>query len=494
VIALNTRPAARTSSGLLQGISEDGICVFRGVPYAAPPVGARRFAPPEPPAPWSGTRDAGHDGPIAPQPPSRLRAAMGEFTAPQSEDCLTLTITTPATDHQKRPVLLWLHGGAFWTGAGSLPWYSGASLSRHGNVVVVGVNYRLGALGFMSLSGVSSANLGLQDQLAALNWVSDEIAAFGGDPDNITVVGQSAGGLAILALLAQPAARSRFRRAILQSAAFRMVRTIDAAERVGQSVQDALGLPDTNGWGAVTSDQINIAQFAVAKASAAFAQIDPPFLPVIDNRLVSEDLIGAALEGAQNCDLLLGWNRDEAAAFFAPDPRIEQAGTEQLREVFGRFFGDRADQALDEYRLRVHAPSAGAVLTALLGDAAFAADAVAFAQRLHRAGRAAFVYRFDWSAHQHEFGACHCIEMPFMFDTLPAWQAPMLSGGDPEAMRRLAAQMRDAWIGFARSGDPSHPGLPSWPRHGEGLETMIFDTACRVVNDPSGRQRWSYWP
>lgn len=493
---MNTRPVVRTSSGLLQGTTEDGVCVFRGVPYAAPPVGARRFAPPAPPIPWSGTRDAARDGPVAPQPPSRLRAAMGEFTAPQSEDCLTLTITTPAADRQKRPVLLWLHGGAFWTGAGSLPWYSGASLTRHGNVIVVGVNYRLGALGFMSLAGVSPANLGLQDQVAALNWVSDEIGAFGGDPDNITVVGQSAGGLAILALLAQPEARSRFRRAILQSAAFRMVRTIDAAQRVGQSVQDALGLADTSGWSAVTADQLNAAQFAVAKASAAFAQIDPPFLPVIDHRFIHEDLMGAALEGARDCDLLLGWNRDEAAAFFAPDPRIEQADERQLREVFGRFFGDRADQALAEYRLRATStsPGPGTLLTALLGDAAFGADTVAFAQRLHQAGQAAFVYRFDWSADQNAFGACHCIEMPFMFDTLPAWQAPMLSRGDPDAMRRLAAQMRDAWIGFARNGNPSHPGLPRWPRHGEGLETMIFDTACRVVSDPSGRQRWSHWP
>src|SRR5829696_6547352 len=195
-------PVATTDCGTLRGTHEQGVAVFRAVPYAAPPVDTLRFKPPARPAPWTGERDATVDGPIAPQGPSRLRAAMGDFSYPQSDDCLTLTIWTPSPDAARRPVLVWLHGGAFISGAGSLPWYSGATMARRGDVVVVGVNYRLGALGFMHLPGVSLPNLGLLDQFAALEWVSRNIAAFGGDPDNITIAGQSAGGFSVLAMLA----------------------------------------------------------------------------------------------------------------------------------------------------------------------------------------------------------------------------------------------------------------------------------------------------
>lgn len=492
---MTARPSARTTYGVLNGTIEDGISLFRGVPYAAPPTGPRRFAPPQPPEPWTGSRDASVDGPVPPQPPSRLRAAMGDFESVQGEDCLTLTISTPAADRGKRPVLLWLHGGAFWTGAGSLPWYSGVPLSRHGDVVVVGVNYRLGALGFMNLPGVSPPNLGLLDQIAALRWVSEEIAAFGGDPDNITLVGQSAGGLSILAMLAQPESRARFRRAIVQSAPFgRMLRPLDAATRIGESVQRALGITEASQWADVSAEQINAAQLIAARELAGFAVTTPPFIPVADHQLLGDDLIGAALAGAVERDLMIGYTRDESAAFFASDERIAQAGAEQVRAVFARFFGAAADAAIDEYRLRARSPDSFGLLSEVLGDASFGAGLFDFAARMNDYGRPAHVFRFDWRAPDNRFGACHCIELPFMFDTLPAWDAPMLEGGDAEDMARLAATMRDAWIAFARHGNPEHPGLPHWPRHGAALETMLFDSSCRIETDPAGRRRWKYWP
>jgi para-nitrobenzyl esterase len=492
---MTAAPLARTSLGVLRGSVESGACTFRGVPYAAPPVGARRFAMPEPPVAWTGERDATRDGPIPPQPPSRLRAAMGDFDLPQSEDCLTLTITTPAPDGARRPVIVFLHGGAFWTGAGSLPWYAGASLARHGDVVVVGVNYRLGALGFMHLPGVAPANLGLHDQFAALEWISREIEAFGGDPGNVTVAGQSAGGLSVLAMLASPRARTHFRRAIVQSAPFgRMLRSRADAARIGEAMQRELGLSDAAGWRDVPFERINAAQVAVARSMAAFASTTPPFIPVSDHELLGDDVVGAAVAGATRHDVIVGWTRDEMAAFFGPSPDMTSASDDAVRAVFARHFGGAADEAIAEYRQRARLPGAGGLLGEMLGDASFGGGALAFAERLAALGRPAHVFRFDFAAPGNAFGACHCIELPFMFDTVADWPAPMLAGADPAVLAALAARMRDAWVAFARTGDPSHSGLPGWTPHGAAGETMLFDADCRVEADPAGRRRWRYWP
>src|SRR6185369_7545396 len=233
----------RTAAGELRGAHENGVAVFRGVPYAAAPVGELRFRPPAPVPPWQGVRDATTDGPIAPQGRSRLAHIMGDFERPQSEDCLTLNVWTPAADSKKRPVLVWIHGGAFASGAGSLPWYSGERLAANGDVVVVGVNYRLGALGFLCLPGVSDGNLGLLDQVAALRYVRDNIAKFGGDPDNVTVVGQSAGAASIAIMMTMPQAQGLFRRAVLQSTPFgRMSRTLEDSHRIGRRFLEVLGV------------------------------------------------------------------------------------------------------------------------------------------------------------------------------------------------------------------------------------------------------------
>lgn len=490
-----TLPIARTSLGALRGAVDDGVCVFRGVPYAAAPVGSLRFAPPAPMSAWTGERDAGRHGAIPPQPPSRLSAAMGDVDAPQAEDCLTLTISTPAADGKRRPVLLWLHGGAFWTGAGSLDWYSGVPMARTGDVVVVGVNYRLGALGFMHLDGVAPANLGLLDQFAALEWVAREIAAFGGDPDNITVMGQSAGGLSILALLGQPQLRSRFRRVIIQSAPFgRMLRSREDANAIGRSMQKALELRDGAGWASVEVQAIVKTQMTVARSLARFADSTPPFIPVSDHLLLGHDVIGSALAGAAGCEVMIGYTRDEMGSFFTGNEAVIGADEAAVRSVFARHFGADADAAMAEYRTRARDHSAKSVLGELQADASFASGVHDFARRLADLGRPAWVYRFDWSAPGNPFGACHCGELPFMFDTLPAWRAPMLDGGDPDGMARLAAQMRAAWVAFARHGDPNHPQMPQWPRYKHARQTMLFDQHSRVAEDPAGKDRWKYWP
>lgn len=492
---MSASPTARISSGLLRGTVEDDVCVYRAVPYAAPPVGPLRFAMPAPVTPWTGERDASKNGPVPPQPPSRLRSAMGDFIAEQGEDCLTLTIATPAADGRRRPVLIWLHGGAFWTGAGSIDWYSGVSMAKHGDIVVVGVNYRLGALGFMHVPGVAEPNLGLHDQMAALSWVAREITAFGGDPDNITVAGQSAGGLSVLAMLAQPQSRALMRRAIVQSAPFgRILRSMPKALQISEAMGKALGIAEPSQWRTVDAQKINEAQVGVARSLGSFAATTPAFIPIIDKKLMGEDLMSAALAGACERDVMVGYTRDEMAAFFAADDKIRDASPEQVHQVFAGIFGAAADEAIAEYRLRARGSDNASLLGAMLGDSSFGAGVHAFAERLAALGRPAWVYRFDWAAPGNRFAACHCCEIPFMFDTLPAWQAPMLEGGEPQSMSRLAAQMRDAWVAFATRGDPSHPALPHWPKHEQAMQTMLFDHHSRVANDPAGRSRWKYWP
>jgi para-nitrobenzyl esterase len=491
----STAVTARLSTGLLRGSAEHGVHVFRHVPYAAPPVGPLRFARPAPVQTWAGERDASRHGPVTLQPVSRLRAAMGDFEAQQAEDCLSLTISTPGVDKRRRPVLIWLHGGAFWTGAGSIDWYAGSSLARHGDIVVVGVNYRLGAFGFLDIPGISEPNLGLHDQIAALQWVQREIEAFGGDPDNITVAGQSAGGLSVLAMLGHPASRKMIRRAVVQSAPFgRLLKTREQSQAIAQAMAGKLGITEASQWRTVSAPAINEAQLAVARSMASFANSTPAFIPVIDHELLGEDILGAALAGATDCDLMIGYTRDEMAAFFAPDEQVCTASPQQVRSVFTRVFGAAADPAMAEYRQRARGQDNAALLGEMLGDASFSAGVYGFAERLAALGRPAWVYRFDWAAPGNPFGACHCCELPFMFDTLPAWQAPMLEGGDADAMARLASQMRDAWAAFATRGDPSHPGLAHWPRYEGQRQTMLFDVQSRVAHDPAGWARWKYWP
>ena len=270
--------------------------VFRNVPYAASTAKALRFAPPQPASSWSGERDATSDGPIAPQNRSRLAHIMGDFERPQGEDCLSLTIWCPDPAPPLCPVLVWIHGGAFTTGAGSLPWYSGESFAR-GGLVFVAVNYRLGALGFLALPGISSGNLGLLDQVAALHWVGENIAAFGGDPATVTVMGQSAGGGSIGALLAMPAARGLFRRAIMQSAALQRVNpSPDDAARGGRRFLEILGVaPDRPELlRDVPVNDLLTAQGELARVERRFADPVTPFRPVLDGRVVTASPIAAA--------------------------------------------------------------------------------------------------------------------------------------------------------------------------------------------------------
>jgi para-nitrobenzyl esterase len=488
----------RTGAGDLRGANENGIAVFRGVPYAAPPVGDLRFQSPQPVPPWHGVRDATKDGPIAPQGRSRLAHIMGDFERPQSEECLTLNIWTPAPDSKKRPVMVWIHGGAFASGAGSLPWYSGERFAANGDIVAVSINYRLGALGFLCLPGVSDGNLGLLDQIAALRFVRDNIAAFGGDPDNLTVVGQSAGASSIAILMTMPHARGLFGRAILQSTPFgRMSRTLEDAHRIGRRLLEVLGIkPEEAGkLKSLPFAQFVTAQGEVARLEKKFADAQAPFWPVIDGKIIPGDVKRALETGAgAQIDTMVGTTREEMAAFYCIDAEIANADHAAIEGVFASVFKSGHRPYYDEIARMRAATTNAALLGDLMSDAMFRIGSLRMAEARADQRRPAYVYQFDWQS-PAGFESCHCLEIPFVFNNFANWtDSPMLKGAKPEETKGLAEAMHGAWIGFARTGKPDHPRLPVWPPYRrEDRMTMRFDTVIGPISDLAGlawRQPW----
>jgi para-nitrobenzyl esterase len=480
--------------GSLRGAHDRGALVFRNIPFASPPVGDLRFEPTQDPQPWSGVRDATRNGPIPPQGPSRLAAIMGDFSAEQSEDCLTLTVWTPAADAKQRPVLVFIHGGGFSSGAGSLPWYSGRTLAVANDIVVVTVNYRLGALGYLYLPGVSPGNLGLLDNIAALRWVQRNIGRFGGDPQHVTVAGQSAGAMSTLAMMASPAAQGLFRRAISQSAAFgRLARTAGDAERIGAQFAELLGVPRTDArtFKTLPVGVLLEASGKLARSLAEFANTSPPFLPTVDGTTIPREIVGALEGGAgSEIDLMMGTTREEAAAFCAIDPAIQAATETQVFAVFERVFGATAAEQLAGYKRRRPQHSAQWLLTDIMTDEQFLTTMLGAAEERANAGRAAYVYQFDWQSRSPRgFAACHCLELPFVFGNVEDWpDAPMLEGADPDEVTALGRVMVAAWGAFVRTGSPNHHDMPRWsPYESTRRTTMRFDRVVGPVDDLAGR-------
>lgn len=488
----------RTAAGALRGKRENNLLVFRGIPYAAPPVDALRFQPPQP-LTWDGTREATSDGPIPPQGRSRLAHVMGEFERQQSEDCLTLNLWTPAADNGKRPVIVWIHGGAYSSGAGSLPWYSGETFAANGDMVAVSINYRLGALGFLYMPGISGGNLGLLDQQAALRWVRDNIAAFGGDPANVTVVGQSAGGGSIAAHMAMHPKGGLFRRAVLQSAPFgRISRTAADAQRMGGRFLEVLGLKpeESSRLKTLPVEKFLAAQGELGRLEKKFADAAAPFGPVIDGKIIPGDIAAALKAGAgSDIDVMIGTTREEMAAFYCVDKEVQNASAEQVLEVFKRFFKDEARAYYDDIRASRASGSSAAILGELYSDQVFRLGSLRFAEQRAASKKPAYIFQFDWQS-PAGFESCHCLEIPFVFDNFAQWpDSPMLRGAKADEVAGLAKAMHAAWIAFARSGDPNHAGLPEWRVYGpQDRTTMRFDSVIGPVSDLAGLAWRKPWP
>jgi carboxylesterase type B len=480
-------PIVQTRCGKLRGRLSEGVAMFKGVPYAAPPFGANRLRPPQPVERWAGVRDALEFGPKSPQVvyPPGIAEALAELVGP-GEDCLTLNLWTPESG-AGRPVMVWIPGGMFeFHATGATPFYDGNRFARDG-VVCVTIGYRVGAEGFLYLAD-SVANLGLLDQIAALEWVQENIAAFGGDPGQVTIVGESAGAMSVAALLTMPRAKGLFHRAIVQSGNTPNVTSAATAARISRRLAELLGVDATRAAIAATAPervlqaQAQLREELIARPDPAFwgeiALTSLPWAPTVDGDTLPEPPIEVIRAGAAaDIDLLVGSNAEETRLFLLSDGAIDRI-TEQSLLAMAAAYGLSAE-GLSGYRAAYPGVSAGDLLSAIQTDWYWRIPALRMADAHAAKARAAtFMYEFAWRSPQFggRLGAAHAVEIPFVFDTLGLGTEPLLGPDPPQS---LATAMHAAWVAFAATGDCG------WAKYDIARRpTMHFDTASEVVDDP----------
>ncbi|WP_428660550.1 carboxylesterase/lipase family protein [Reyranella sp.] len=496
-------PVVETASGRVAGYTAGGVHVFKGIPYGASTAGANRFLPPRKPEPWTGVREATAYAGRSPQAPAaaqrpELATVWGPVdTLPVGEDCLTLHVWTPGLDNGKRPVLVWLHGGAFSYGSANSPRYDSVKLARRNDVVVVAVNHRLNIFGHLDLSAhgerfARSGNAGVLDLVAALEWVREHAARFGGDPGNVTIFGQSGGGGKVCALLTMPGAKGLFHKAIVQSGA--SVRFAER-ERTAQLADAVLKHLDV-GADQLAGLPLARLQEAVVPAQAALPRPSLPLLdrynfgPVIDGSVLpAHPFDPAAPAVSDDIPILVGGTKDESAIFLAPDDAVwnRTLSEDEFGKRIAAVAGDAALELAAYYRRRDPSARPADQLITALTMSNFSVRSNMLAERKAARGKApVWVYDFAWEspAFGGRLKSCHSVEVPFVFDTLDVIGERHHKPG----AQALADRVSQTWVAFARTGKADWPAYRADKR-----SVMVFDDACRVFDDPDGEVRplWS---
>ena len=485
-----------TTHGPICGYKEPGLQVFKGVRYGAPPVGPLRFAPPAAPTPWSAVADATQLG----APAVQVEGKPGEITggrsagdppAPgqpgSSEDCLFLNVWTPGIDQGRRPVMVWLHGGGFGSGSGGAAMYDGASLARRGDAVLVTVNHRLNVFGYLHLAELgghpSSGMAGMLDIVQALQWVGTNIAKFGGDPGNVTIFGESGGGWKVSTLLAMPMAKGLFHKAIIQSGPGLKMNPVASSTRDAKALLNALGIKpgDLTALQAASAQDIQSAANGLAGAQPGFR-----FAPCQDGITLDRDPFdpGAPPTG-RDVPVLVGSNKDESTLFMFGRPNWLATTQEELEARARAQVKEKAPAVIAALRAQFPGYSPAHLLAALETAMGLWGGSVRLAERNAAAGGAAtYMYQLVWEtpAARGALKCPHALEIPLVFDNVEKARSFVGRGDEPQSM---AEQMSEAWLAFARTGNPNTPALPDWPAYDpQTRSTMIFDLESRVENDP----------
>jgi para-nitrobenzyl esterase len=505
----SSEPVVETTHGKIRGAAVNGISGFKGVPYGASTAGTNRFMPPRKPEAWSGARAAvdwaGHapQASAGPRRPEVTALSGMPDKVPVSEDCLTLNVWSPGLGAGKRPVMVWLHGGGFSYGSANTPRTEGANLARRGDVVVVSVNHRLNIFGFLDLAELGGAqfahsgNAGVLDLVAALEWVRDNVASFGGDPGNVTIFGQSGGGGKVSALLAMPAAKGLFHRAIVMSGAGIRMAGHERSTKLAEAVLGEVGLT------AKQLDQLQTLPLdrLLAAIEPAQKRLPPVTFPLLDrygfgpvvegHDLPHHPFDPAATDLSDDIPVMVGGTGDENALFLAPDDTIwnRSLSEDQLKTRIAKVADADADAVLALYRRMHPEMNPSELLIEITTDSNFWVRSVLLAERKAAKGKApVYMYSFDWRTPvlDGKLMSPHAIDVPFVFDTL---DAVGIAGHSPAAPRIAAAESA-TWAAFARTGVPDNPAIPHWPAYtGSDRKTMMIDTEWKIADDPEHEAR-----
>lgn len=512
-------PEIETNYGRIRGLESSGIHTFRGIPYAAPLDGVRRFLPPSAPEPWSGVRDCTRHGEAVPQISLPVFSFINLAAGRLGNDCLNVSVWTPGLDSGRRPVLVWIHGGGFLIGAGSTPMYNGRSLAVQGDAVVITINYRLGALGYSHLGTIlgegfeESTNLGVRDQIAALEWVRDHAARFGGDPENVTVFGQSAGAMSTTTLLAAPRARPLFNRVICMSGAADHVIERNFAEGVAREFVSRLGgpAPTHKSFAQIPMGDLLRAQNDTMNEMTNMSRL-MVFLPFVDGEVITEQPLDAVRRGvAREIPILTGTTLEEWKLFRMLDPGVRRLSWGDVSERFGMMFEEEYPNAptpeeatrlwRDALQGRSAADNPNEGWCAFRSGRMFHYPCARLAEAQNAAGGAAYRYLVTWRAPamRRSLGAAHAIDVPFVFGAVGNPIALPLTGFGGAA-RVLEHNLQTAFLAFASGGTPGHSGLPAWPEYdADSRTTMVLGRQFLAEDGPLERERvlfeqWSQLP